>query len=75
MALQASRVMRVANEELRLTAIAGHIESMVVHRKGTGMGSVEEEPRFLDLTREHTALSTEGWKVQKVCARGIGEDE
>ncbi len=52
--------MLVASEELIATVITGHIESMMVQRRGTGMGSAGEELRLLDLTREHTTLSTAG---------------
>jgi len=52
--------MPVDSEELIAKVIAGHIESMMVHRRGTGMGSAGEELCLLELTREHTALSTAG---------------
>jgi len=48
--LKASGAMQFASEELITTVIAGQIESMMVHRRGTGMGSTEEELRLLDST-------------------------
>ncbi len=50
----------VASEEFITAVIAGQIESMMVHRSGTGMGSAGEELRLLDLTRVQTALSSTG---------------
>jgi len=53
-------MMPIASEEFLATVIAEHIESMMMQRRGTGMGSAGEEPRVLDLTRKFTALSTAG---------------
>jgi hypothetical protein len=55
--LKASGTMPFTSEEFIATVIAGQIESMMVHRTGTGTGSAGEELRLLDLTSAHTALS------------------
>jgi len=41
--LKASGTTPVASDELIATVIAGHIESMMVQRRNTGMGSAGEE--------------------------------
>jgi len=66
--------MPVASEQLIATVIAGHTESMMMDRRGTGMGSAEEELRFLDLTWEHTTLFPADGKVQNKGARDVGVD-
>jgi len=66
----------VASKEFIATVIAGHIaETMMVQRKGTGMGSAVEDLCLLDLTKELTELPTTGWKVQNTVARGIGVND
>jgi len=58
--IKTSGTMPVASEKLIATVIARKIESRMVHKCGTGMGSGGEEFGSLVFSREHTAFSTAG---------------
>jgi len=54
--LKASGKMPIASEELIATAIDGQIESMMVHRRGTGAGLAGEELCLQGIVDKHRAL-------------------
>jgi len=67
--------MPVASEELIARIITGQTETMMAHKRRSGIVSAGEELRLLDLTREHTELSRAGRKLRNRDAWGIGVDE
>jgi len=58
--LKASVTTSVASEELIATVVAGQIESMMVHRRGTEMGVDWEGAPLAGLNHGATALSRAG---------------
>jgi len=71
--------MPVASEELLATVISRKIESMMLHKSGTGMGSGGEEFGSLDFSRAHTEFfhsrlkSTEYRCTTRRCRRGSSQ--